>query len=163
VHKCPTLTLLGRYSSNEYGSERRGYGTNDAGLHTEAGRNAQGHFNSAAEGVGRAAAEFDQGGGREAFESVGNPIANRNEGQGEHVNPFLKPAQELAAATLEGAKGLPGAILVSSMFCSSRLASSEGGSGRNLLLASMRRTRCTLKAAGLARPRMRTGETSTER
>ncbi|KAG9103166.1 hypothetical protein FRC07_010070 [Ceratobasidium sp. 392] len=98
------------YGSNEYGSERRGYGDNDSGIRTEAGRNAQGHFSSAAEDIGRAAAAFDQGGGREAFESVGNPIANRNENEGEHVNPFLRPAQELAAATKEGVKGLPGAI-----------------------------------------------------
>ncbi|KAF8595530.1 hypothetical protein BDV93DRAFT_611377 [Ceratobasidium sp. AG-I] len=99
--------------SNEYGSRERNYDRNESderGLHTEAGHNAQGHFNAAAEGVGRAAAEFDSGGGRQAVESVGNPIANRNENSGEHVNPFLKPAQELAEATIEGAKGLPGAL-----------------------------------------------------
>lgn len=98
--------------SNEYGSRERNYDRNEAderGLHTEAGRNAQGHFNAAAEGVGRAAAELNYGGGRQAVESVGDPMAHRNEN--EHVNPFLKPAQELAEATIEGAKGLPGAIL----------------------------------------------------
>ncbi|KAG8700789.1 hypothetical protein FRC09_005753 [Ceratobasidium sp. 395] len=100
------------HGSNEYGSGRREYGDNDGGIRTEAGRNAQGHFNSAAEDIGRAAASFDQGGGREAFESVGNPAANRNENEGEHVNPFLRPAQELAAATKEGVKGLPGAIFL---------------------------------------------------
>jgi hypothetical protein len=72
------------------------------------------HFNSAAEGFGRATAEFNSGGGLNAVESVGNPLANRNENEGEHVNPFLKPAQMLAEATQEGLKGLPGAILVSS-------------------------------------------------
>ncbi|KAG9077124.1 hypothetical protein FS749_011022 [Ceratobasidium sp. UAMH 11750] len=99
------------YGSNEYNSERREYGDNNDDMRTEAGRNSQGHFNSAAEGVGRAAAAFEEGGGREAFESVGNPMANRNENEGERVNPFLRPAQELAAATQEGVKGLPGAIL----------------------------------------------------
>ncbi|KAG8743207.1 hypothetical protein FRC10_000278 [Ceratobasidium sp. 414] len=99
------------HGSNEYGSERREYGDNGGGIRTEVGRNAQGHFDSAAEGVGRAAAEFEQGGGREALESVGNPMANRDENEGEHVNPFLKPAQILAAATKEGVKGLPSAIL----------------------------------------------------
>ncbi|QRV82001.1 hypothetical protein RhiJN_10016 [Ceratobasidium sp. AG-Ba] len=98
------------FESSEYGSDRRGYGEGDDGIRTEAGRNAQGHFNSAAEGIGRAAAAFEQGGGRQEFESVGNPIANRNENEGERANPFLKPAQELAAATQEGLKGLPGAI-----------------------------------------------------
>ncbi|KAG8679932.1 hypothetical protein FRC08_016647 [Ceratobasidium sp. 394] len=99
------------YGSNEYTSERREYGDNNDNILTEAGRNSQGHFNSAAEGVGRAAAAFEEGGGREAFESVGNPMGNRNENEGERVNPFLRPAQELAAATQEGVKGLPGAIL----------------------------------------------------
>ncbi|CAE6380955.1 unnamed protein product [Rhizoctonia solani] len=79
------------------------------GLHTEAGINAMGHFNNAAEGVGRAAAEFNSGGGRDAVESVGNPIANRNEGE-DKTNPFLRPAQILAEATQEGLKGIPGAI-----------------------------------------------------
>ncbi|KAG9087638.1 hypothetical protein FRC06_002446 [Ceratobasidium sp. 370] len=99
------------YGSNEYGSERREYGDNNDSIRTEAGRNAQEHFGSAAEGIGRAAAAFDEGGGREAFESVGNPMGNRDQNEGEHVNPFLRPAQELAAATREGMKGLPGAIL----------------------------------------------------
>ncbi|CAE6479470.1 unnamed protein product [Rhizoctonia solani] len=89
------------------------YDANEAdarGLHTEAGRNAMNHFNNAAEGVGRAAAEFNSGGGRDAFESVGNPLANRSEGEGEKTNPFLRPAQMLAEATQEGLKGIPGAI-----------------------------------------------------
>lgn len=51
------------------------------------------------------------------MESVGNPMANRNENSNEHVNPFLKPAQVLAEATIEGAKGLPGALLVSLPGC----------------------------------------------
>lgn len=71
------------------------------------------HFNNAAEEVGRAAAEFNSGGGRNAVESVGNPLANRQENEGEHTNPFLKPAQMLAEATQEGFKGIPGAIFVS--------------------------------------------------
>ncbi|CAE6422873.1 unnamed protein product [Rhizoctonia solani] len=101
---------------NSAGNEVRrndGYDASEAdarGLHTEAGRNAMNHFNNAAEGAGRAAAEFNSGGGRDAVESVGNPLANRNEGEGEQTNPFLRPAQMLAEATQEGLKGLPGAI-----------------------------------------------------
>ncbi|CAE6460770.1 unnamed protein product [Rhizoctonia solani] len=89
-----------------------GYSADEAdarGLHTEAGRNAMNHFNNAADGLGRAAAEFNSGGGRDAVESVGNPIANRNEGE-DKTNPFLRPAQMLAEATQEGLKGIPGAI-----------------------------------------------------
>ncbi|KAJ1302098.1 hypothetical protein OPQ81_000929 [Rhizoctonia solani] len=108
------------YPYNEYNSgdnELRGNDGYDAreadarGIRTEAGRNALNHFNNAAQDIGRATAEFNSGGGREAVESVGNPIANRNEGEGEKTNPFLRPAQLLAEATQEGLKGLPGAIL----------------------------------------------------
>ncbi|CAE6349222.1 unnamed protein product [Rhizoctonia solani] len=99
-------------SDNEI-RRNNGYDASEAdarGLHTEAGRNAMNHFNNAAEGVGRATAEFNSGGGRDAVESVGNPLANRNEGEGERTNPFLRPAQMLAEATQEGLKGIPGAI-----------------------------------------------------
>ncbi|QRW23384.1 hypothetical protein RhiXN_08420 [Rhizoctonia solani] len=101
------------YSSGDNDTRRNvGYDASEAdarGLHTEAGRNAMNHFNNAAEGVGRAAAEFNSGGGRDAVESVGNPIANRDEGE-DKTNPFLRPAQMLAEATQEGLKGIPGAI-----------------------------------------------------
>ncbi|CAE6525311.1 unnamed protein product [Rhizoctonia solani] len=102
------------YNSGDSEPRRNnGYDANEAdarGLHTEAGRNSMNHFNNAAEGIGRAAAEFNSGGGREAVESVGNPLANRNEGEGDKTNPFLRPAQMLAEATQEGLKGIPGAI-----------------------------------------------------
>ncbi|KAH7345673.1 hypothetical protein B0J17DRAFT_640750 [Rhizoctonia solani] len=108
------------YNSGDYDSRRNnGYDASEAdarGLHTEAGRNSMNHFNNAAEGIGRAAAEFNSGGGREAVESVGNPLANRNEGEGEKTNPFLRPAQMLAEATQEGLKGIPGAIFVRGQF-----------------------------------------------
>ncbi|KAG8732722.1 hypothetical protein FRC11_011381 [Ceratobasidium sp. 423] len=108
-------------SNNDYSSRDNDFRRNDGydaseadarGLHTEAGRNAMNHFDNAAEGVGRAAAEFNYGGGRNEVESVGNPLANRNEGEGEKANPFLRPAQMLAEATQEGLKGIPGAIFV---------------------------------------------------
>ncbi|KAB5587448.1 hypothetical protein CTheo_9114 [Ceratobasidium theobromae] len=108
------------YTSNDYyntsdndSRRKQGYGASkvdERGSRTEAGRNAMSHFNNAAKEVGRAAEEFDSGGGRQAVEGVGNPLAQRNEGEGDRVNPFLKPAQMLAGATQEGLKGIPGAI-----------------------------------------------------
>lgn len=86
-------------------------------------------------------------------------MANRNEN--EHANPFLKPAQELAAATIEGAKGLPGALFVSLFDCVLLACTKYLLFYRSLRLDSMRRTRCTLRVPALAFRSRRTGETST--
>ena len=89
-------------------------------------------------------------------------MANRNENPNEHANPFLKPAQALAEATIEGAKGLPGALLVSMPDCELRWCILNGKLFyRSLRLDSTRRIKCILRVISPDTLSRRTGGTST--